>query len=186
MARGRPSKKQHIVEHAKGLFQQLGYQGTSIDQVVVSAGVSKPTVYSNFATKQVLWTEVMGSIVTQSETALATLMDANTTDVVEAWVNVWQLWVDQGERLSVYRILLGERMKMEATAVALFAEFEQVLMAQLKAVLVKHEVILSPEQTFNLWAVSKELFLTPRLFDAEPSSLETARRYLRPLITESA
>ncbi len=63
MARGRPSKKSHIIDTALTLFSRLGYQGTSIDQVVVTAAVSKPTVYSNFSSKQILWNQALERII---------------------------------------------------------------------------------------------------------------------------
>ncbi|WP_157487876.1 TetR/AcrR family transcriptional regulator, partial [Grimontia celer] len=69
MARGRPSKKGLIAETALTLFQVLGYQATSIDQVVLEAGVSKPTVYSNYPSKLSLWQEVLRQIIERSEFA---------------------------------------------------------------------------------------------------------------------
>ena len=70
MARGRPSKRQHIIDTAQSLFAELGYQGTSIDLVVQTAAVSKPTVYSNFPTKQVLWASVLEQVSEHSREAL--------------------------------------------------------------------------------------------------------------------
>lgn len=62
MSRGRPSKRQVILEAATQLFIAQGYQGTSIDMVVKAAGVSKPTVYNNFSTKTALLSDIIPDV----------------------------------------------------------------------------------------------------------------------------
>ena len=74
MARGRPSKKGLIADAALNLFQVAGYQGTSIDQVVLEAGVSKPTVYSNYPSKQLLWQEVLKQIIERSKARIVSTL----------------------------------------------------------------------------------------------------------------
>ena len=50
--RGYSNAKEKIVEAASGLFFRQGYQATTIDQVIEQSGVSRPTVYSHFKTKE--------------------------------------------------------------------------------------------------------------------------------------
>ncbi len=50
--RGRTTAKEKIIEAASDLFYQQGYQATTIDQVIEHSGVSRPTVYSHFSTKE--------------------------------------------------------------------------------------------------------------------------------------
>jgi len=55
---GRPkdmSKRSAILEAAKTLFTELGYDGASMDAIAARAGVSKLTVYSHFGDKQTLF-----------------------------------------------------------------------------------------------------------------------------------
>lgn len=54
MSRGRPGKRQFIVESCVDLFLNNGYKATSIDRVVEYTGVSKPTVYNHFSDKSEL------------------------------------------------------------------------------------------------------------------------------------
>jgi TetR/AcrR family transcriptional repressor of mexJK operon len=59
-APGRPkdlSKGLAILEAAKKLFIEQGYEGVSMDQIAAEAGVSKLTVYSHFGDKDTLFGE---------------------------------------------------------------------------------------------------------------------------------
>jgi TetR/AcrR family transcriptional regulator, mexJK operon transcriptional repressor len=56
-------KRQEIVEAATTAFLRNGYLGTSMDEIAALAGVSKQTVYKQFADKERLFTEiVLGTI----------------------------------------------------------------------------------------------------------------------------
>lgn len=46
--------KVKIIDAASELFYRQGYQATTIDQIIKQSGVSRPTVYSHFATKEEL------------------------------------------------------------------------------------------------------------------------------------
>ncbi|HEX5960014.1 MAG TPA: TetR/AcrR family transcriptional regulator [Rhodanobacteraceae bacterium] len=59
---GRPKdleKRAAILEAAKRLFPQNGFEGTSMDAVAAEAGVSKLTVYSHFGGKEALFIETI-------------------------------------------------------------------------------------------------------------------------------
>jgi TetR/AcrR family transcriptional repressor of mexJK operon len=59
---GRPKdleKRAAILEAAKRLFPQHGFEGTSMDAVAAEAGVSKLTVYSHFGSKEALFIETI-------------------------------------------------------------------------------------------------------------------------------
>ena len=56
--RGRPPsklKRQLILDAATRLFTEQGYEGTSVEDIAVDAGVSKQTVYSHFGSKENLF-----------------------------------------------------------------------------------------------------------------------------------
>ncbi|HEX5487793.1 MAG TPA: TetR/AcrR family transcriptional regulator [Rhodanobacteraceae bacterium] len=59
---GRPKdleKRAAILDAAKRLFPQNGFEGTSMDAVAAEAGVSKLTVYSHFGGKEALFIEAV-------------------------------------------------------------------------------------------------------------------------------
>lgn len=61
---GRPkdlAKRASILDAAKHLFLEQGYQGVSMDQIAAAAGVSKLTVYSHFGDKDTLFAEAIAA-----------------------------------------------------------------------------------------------------------------------------
>ncbi len=61
---GRPkdlAKRQAILEAAKTLFLNKGYDGSSMDAIAAEAGVSKLTVYSHFTDKETLFAAAVQS-----------------------------------------------------------------------------------------------------------------------------
>ncbi|HET6396228.1 MAG TPA: TetR/AcrR family transcriptional regulator [Pseudoxanthomonas sp.] len=61
---GRPKdlgKRLAILEAAKRLFVEQGYQGVSMDQIAAAAGVSKLTVYSHFGDKETLFSAAISA-----------------------------------------------------------------------------------------------------------------------------
>ena len=55
---GRPKdlgKRAAILDAAKAMFTELGFEGASMDQIAATAGVSKLTVYSHFGDKEALF-----------------------------------------------------------------------------------------------------------------------------------
>lgn len=55
-----PSKGAAILEAAKQLFVEQGFDGVSMDQIAAAAGVSKLTVYSHFGDKESLFAAAIG------------------------------------------------------------------------------------------------------------------------------
>ncbi len=66
---GRPkdlAKRAAILDAAKRMFTDLGFHGTSMDQIAAEAGVSKLTVYSHFGDKETLFSTVVKTYCEQS------------------------------------------------------------------------------------------------------------------------
>lgn len=160
MARGRPSKKQHIVDTAMRLFTEMGYQSTSIDQVVQAAAVSKPTVYANFPSKQDLWLDVLRQILSLAEEDLATIQRQDV-DAHVFWLQSWQQWVSSAERITAYRIMLGEQHKLTDQAKAGFRQLEQRFSDHLSHLY--QALDLSEQNRFLLQACGNEWWLWPIL-----------------------
>ncbi|MGO3344836.1 MAG: TetR/AcrR family transcriptional regulator [Marinomonas sp.] len=188
MARGRPSKKGVIIEAASSLFTLKGYQGTSIDQVVIAAGVSKPTVYSNFPTKLVLWESVLESLIIQAKIEMSDVLSfqkkraSDQFGILDGWVALWEAWSNSPERLAVYRILLGEQYKMAATTMLLFSEFENVLEQVLFAWFASYEVL--SVHFFALKAMTKEAVLMPKLLNLPTMCKEEITAHLGGVVNK--
>lgn len=50
----RSEKRDHLIEVATALFNQHGYRGVGIDQVIADAGIAKTTLYRHFKSKDEL------------------------------------------------------------------------------------------------------------------------------------
>lgn len=115
MSRGRPSKRQHIIEVARQLFAEHGYQGTSIDQVVIAAGVSKPTVYNNFPTKLSLLHAFLEGLTGELEAVYQAVLNEQEFGVAGVSA-LYAKIIDLPEHLLVFRLNLGESYKLDADA----------------------------------------------------------------------
>ncbi|WP_075172079.1 TetR/AcrR family transcriptional regulator [Neptunomonas phycophila] len=140
MARGRPSKKQHIIDTAGQLFSHLGYQATSIDVVTQTAGVSKPTVYNNFPSKLSLLHEwlilqsdhLLSMVVFDSAKkiqtdSLQTCSSSANKQALNVILNGYELLIQETFYLSILRICIGESQKLNSDVLALFFELDNSL-----------------------------------------------------------
>ena len=59
-------KRRDIMQAAMTLFLTRGYDGTSMDEVALTAAVSKPTVYKHFSDKEQLFREIVLSTTDQA------------------------------------------------------------------------------------------------------------------------
>jgi AcrR family transcriptional regulator len=68
--RGRATRER-LIEAARALFGERGYEGTSIDAVLESAGVARGALYHHFATKEALFDAVLDRVVADIAEAVA-------------------------------------------------------------------------------------------------------------------
>ena len=125
MAKGRPSKKQLILDTAQGLFALHGYQGTAIDLVVREAGVSKPTVYNNFPSKQALLQSLISRQIECIAVRQHSLVNSNDS-VSDKLYTLFQQIVEHPFELALYKIYYGESYKLDAATLDLFQQIEQI------------------------------------------------------------
>ena len=80
---GRLASRGVIIEAATTLFLRNGYLGTSMDDVAALASVSKQTVYTHFADKEQLFTELVRGNLERVEGFVDTLTRVlqDTTDL---------------------------------------------------------------------------------------------------------
>lgn len=66
----RERKSSEVLKAARELFLRDGYAATSIDAIAAAAGVSKATVYSNFADKEGLFVALLSAVTGESAAIL--------------------------------------------------------------------------------------------------------------------
>jgi TetR/AcrR family transcriptional repressor of mexJK operon len=62
-----------ILDTARQMFLERGYDATSLDDVAAASGVSKTTVYNNFEDKETLFSAVVLSVTERAERIIAEL-----------------------------------------------------------------------------------------------------------------
>ncbi|MGA9422026.1 MAG: TetR/AcrR family transcriptional regulator, partial [Rhodanobacteraceae bacterium] len=107
---GRPKdleKRAAILDAAKELFPQRGFDGTSMDLIAAEAGVSKLTVYSHFHDKETLFVEAIRA---KCEAQMpATLFDVDPDGPLrrqlEAIARAFFELVTSAEAIALHRLL---------------------------------------------------------------------------------
>jgi len=69
-------RREQLIEIARRLFAEKGFEGTSVEEIAATAEVSKPVVYEHFGGKEGLYAVVVdqevGYLLTEMEAALTT------------------------------------------------------------------------------------------------------------------
>ena len=107
-----PSRREDIIKAATRVFLADGYGATSIDNVAREAGVSKPTIYKHFESKEQLFCAV---VQLQAEKLVGPMsLNLHAMSLKEALETFGQKIMDiclTDEVLSLYRILIAEGRK---------------------------------------------------------------------------
>ncbi|MFC7380294.1 TetR/AcrR family transcriptional regulator C-terminal domain-containing protein [Brevundimonas sp. GCM10030266] len=132
------AKRQIILRYARAAFISEGYAGARIEPIAREAGVSTATLYALFAGKSELFTAVIDDAADQFSRQMASVRaqegDARTqlTSFSEAYAG----FMGDGFVRSVFRLVMAERPRFEATARRFFekgrTEFGATLIGILK------------------------------------------------------
>jgi AcrR family transcriptional regulator len=175
MPRGRPSKKQLILDVAEQLFSKHGYQGTSIDLVVREAGVSKPTVYNNFQSKQALIQEL---ILRQTDLSACEFKKIALTDLsdLEKVYGFYSHVIDSPFSISLLKIYYAESYKLNTQSIALCQHYETQLRQSCENVF--NIGTVSPEKIRVVISIVKDALLFSSFAQQKKISIEELKRDL--------
>jgi len=171
MARGRPSKKSIILDIAQQLFAEHGYQGTSIDLVVREAKVSKPTVYNNFPSKQILIQSLIERSIESKQQYYK--------DFSDTIFNLFTSVTDDPFELAIFKMFYGESHKLDDQTIVLCQTFESQLLACMK--LLCDQQNYSQEQQFIISSVYKDAIILNTLSNKTILSRTELKLYLKVL-----
>ena len=115
-----PAKREAIVSAAAELFQELGYERASMNELVKRMGGSKATLYGYFPSKEDLFAAVVRSIAT-SDLSNATIAlqqaiqrNANMRDALTQFgAGLLQVLANDRSALAIYRMVMGEAGRSE-------------------------------------------------------------------------
>ena len=76
-----PDKRRRILDGARTLFRELGYERTSVDAIATRAGVSKATIYNHFRDKKALFLASFGAETQQLREKFHALLETPGDDI---------------------------------------------------------------------------------------------------------
>jgi TetR/AcrR family transcriptional repressor of mexJK operon len=117
-----------ILEAARALFLRKGYAGTTMDEIAAQAGLTKRTVYNNYAEKDALFTEIVADTIAYAETFARGLREelaagipaGNLRAALEDLGQRLALGIVRPEVIALRRLLIGEAREFPALAAAYF------------------------------------------------------------------
>lgn len=101
---GRATRDQ-LIDVATGLFAEQGYEGTSIEEVLGTAGVSRGALYHHFAGKEALFEAVVRTVEDRILAGLAEVT-RDAPDAVAALLTASLAWIDLASDPVIQQILL--------------------------------------------------------------------------------
>lgn len=104
----RLDKQNRILGAALKVFAEAGFSGASMDVIAAKAGLTKPTLYNHFSSKEILFQAMMSA---QRDVIMLAFNMAPTSDLVDqlyefAWS--YSKTVMRPEFLSLARLVIGE------------------------------------------------------------------------------
>lgn len=84
-------RKQDILDSARELFSERGFEETSLDAIIAHSGTSKGTLYHYFASKEDLYTTVLESMLERVWAAIDLEQLAHTTSAT-FWQEIYNWW----------------------------------------------------------------------------------------------
>ena len=110
------SKRDQIVNAARKLFLESGYETTSMDALAAEAGVSKRTVYSHFANKEALFGAIMTNLCNETGCTHPVSLSPDLTpeEALKDFARNMVGLVQTPEERDVFRVVLAEGIKFPA------------------------------------------------------------------------
>lgn len=108
------ARREAIVEAAAQLFQEMGYERASMNELAKRLGGSKATLYNYFASKEELFSAVIRTFATHHLTNAASVINdvAESVPLEETLQRfgeqMLQVMTTDNTALSVYRMVVGE------------------------------------------------------------------------------
>ena len=147
---GAAQRRSQLLRVARETFGTKGFTATSVNDIAIAAGVTKPVLYQHFASKHELFLEVLTESADQLIDALASAVAAATSSrqklegAVEAYVCFF------ADAPTNYRVLYGEGVRTEPE----FQQTHQDLIESFQKFTAEHIDIASLDQELRLLAAT--------------------------------
>jgi AcrR family transcriptional regulator len=120
-------RREQLLHTAVGVFAEHGYHATSMNDVAVAAGVTKPVLYQHFSSKRDLFIELLDEIGAElrSTIAKATADAAGPRQQIEQGFRAYFSFV--GESTDAFKVLFGSGARRDPE----FASFARAVEASI-------------------------------------------------------
>ena len=129
--RGRPNNREVILAAAKEQFLAHGFAETSVDAVVAAAGVSKPTVYAHFPTKEALLEAVVRTEAERAEPPVTFEVTHDPRTDLERVAGMLLMMAMAPEALAWDRMMAGEARRLPALGQLFHEHGPELVLAKL-------------------------------------------------------
>ena len=104
-------RRRQLLDVALGMFAERGFHSTSMDEVALAAGVTKPVLYQHFPSKRALYVELLEDVGNRLLAQLAVATNRATTgrQRVEEGFRAYFRFVDDDR--SAFRLLFGASVR---------------------------------------------------------------------------
>jgi TetR/AcrR family transcriptional regulator, mexJK operon transcriptional repressor len=117
-----------VVEAARQLFMQKGYAGTTMEEIAAVAGLTKRTLYNNYADKDTLFMQIVAEAMAFAETFARGLHQeftvgisaANLQTTLDDLARRMALAIMRPEIIALRRLLIGEARAFPTLAAQYF------------------------------------------------------------------
>ena len=117
-----------VVDAARSLFLRKGFAGTAMAEIAAHAGLTKRTVYNNYADKQALFIEIVAEVIAYADAFARGLHHefavgitaANLDTHLESLGRRLALGIVRPEVIALRRLLIGEAREFPALAADYF------------------------------------------------------------------
>ncbi len=109
-------KRQRLLEAARELFTEQGYQGTSLNQVIARCGGSKQTIYSYFGDKEGLFKAVITDLTSKVDASFELEALENHPAALRDFARNYLRQLTSPELNKVFRLILSEASRQPELA----------------------------------------------------------------------
>jgi TetR/AcrR family transcriptional repressor of mexJK operon len=117
-----------VVDAARTLFLRKGYAGTTMEEIAALAGLTKRTVYNNYADKDALFTQILAEVIAYAEEFARGLREEFTVSInagnlratLDKLGRRLALGIVRPEVVALRRLLIGEAREFPSLATDYF------------------------------------------------------------------
>lgn len=170
-ARGEPSRADHVVAIATGMFLRGGYGAVSIDAIAQAGGMSKATIYRHFTDKQALFGAVVSHLLVAhvDEEGLAAALTLPPETGLPEFANISLDLMSSEKGLALFRLIIGGAPNFPEIGGIFYERAMGVMISKLENYLARQHVegrLRVPDAglaAFQFLGLYKEALFWPRL-----------------------